>query len=301
VKCTLGVIGTGKMGSALVRGLVRAGALAADRITVCDADSPRAAALAQELGVVLAGTNGDVAAGSEYVLLAVKPGAIQGVLGEIAPALSRQQTVVSIAAGVTIARIRALVGEAGPAIIRVMPNTPALVGAGVLAVAAPGVEEDRKRGLVRLLEAVGTVVEVGEDMMDAVTGLSGSGPAFVFMMIEALAEGGVATGLPSGMAMRLAVETVAGAARLVQETGEHPETLKKAVASPGGTTEAGLAELERGGFGKLVASAVRAAAQRSRELSSGGASTSSASPPDGTAAPPVRQAQGRPRAESRGG
>jgi pyrroline-5-carboxylate reductase len=277
MKYTLGVIGTGKMGSALVRGLVKAGVLAAGRIAVCDADRPRAAALAAELGVVLGETNSDVAAGSEYVLLAVKPGAITGVLGEVAPALSRQQAVVSIAAGVTIGRLRAAAGAAGPAIIRVMPNTPALVGAGVLAVAAPGVEEDRKRGLARLLEAVGRVVEVEEELMDAVTGLSGSGPAFVFAMIEALAEGGVAAGLPSAMAMRLAVETVAGAAKLVQETGEHPGTLKEAVASPGGTTVAGLAELERGGFRALVASAVRAAARRAHELSAGGPSTNSGS------------------------
>ena len=267
---TLGVIGTGNMGAALVRGLVKTGALAADQIIVCDTDRPRAAALAKEMGVALGETNGEAAAGSEYVLLAVKPGAMVGVLGEIAPALSRQQTVVSIAAGVTIARIRAAIGDAGPAIIRVMPNTPALVGAGVLAVAAPGVEEDRTSGLVRLLGAAGMVVEVGEELMDAVTGLSGSGPAFVFVMIEALADGGVAAGLPSSIAMQLAVETVAGAAKLVQETGQHPGALKEAVASPGGTTVAGLAELERGGFRGLVASAVRAAAQRSRELAAGG-------------------------------
>jgi len=267
---TLGVIGTGNMGAALVRGLVKTGALAADQIIVCDADRPRAAALAKEMGVALGETNGEVAAVSQYVLLAVKPGAMAGVLGEIAPALSRQQTVVSIAAGVTIARIRAAIGDAGPAIIRVMPNTPALVGAGVLAVAAPGVEDDRKSGLVGLLGAAGMVVEVGEELMDAVTGLSGSGPAFVFVMIEALADGGVAAGLPSSIAMQLAVETVAGAAKLVQETGQHPGALKEAVASPGGTTVAGLAELERGGFRGLVASAVRAAAQRSRELAAGG-------------------------------
>lgn len=267
---TLGVIGTGKMGSALVRGLVKAGALAADRVVVCDAERPRAAALAEELGVALGETNGEVAAASEYLLLAVKPGGVAGVLEEIAPRLSRRQTVASIAAGVTIARMRASLGDAGPAVIRVMPNTPALVGAGVLAVAAPGVEEDRKSRLVRLLAAVGTVVEVEEELMDAVTGLSGSGPAFVFAMIEALAEGGMAAGLPGSMAMQLAVQTVAGAAKLVQQTGAHPEALKNAVASPGGTTVAGLAELERGGFRALVASAVRAAAQRSRELSGGG-------------------------------
>jgi len=270
MKHTLGIVGTGKMGSALVRGLVKAGALAADRIIVCDADRPRAAALAEELGVALAATNAEAAAASEYVLLAVKPGGIADVLEEIAAKLSPNQTVVSIAAGVTIARMRSALGKAGPAVIRVMPNTPALVGAGVLAVAAPEVKGERKQALLRLLGAVGMVVEVGEELMDAVTALSGSGPAFVFVMIEALAEGGMAAGLPGDTAMQLAVQTVAGAAKLVQETGEHPEALKNAVASPGGTTVAGLAELERGGFQTLVASAVQAAARRSRELSSGG-------------------------------
>lgn len=270
MKYTLGVIGAGNMGAALVRGIVKAGALPVDRIIVSDADSTRAAALAAELGVKHGKTNTEVASESEYVSLVVKPGIVPSVLGEIAPGMSPGQTLVSFATGVPIAKLRAGLGEVQPAVIRVMPNTPALVGAGAFALAAPGVPKDRRAGLVRLLGSVGQVVEVGDELMDAVTGLSGSGPAFVFVFIEALADGGVAAGLPRPIAQQLAVQTVAGAAKLVQETGQHPGALKDMVATPGGTTIAGLAELERGGFRGLVASAVRAAAQRAREISAGG-------------------------------
>ncbi len=266
MKYTLGVIGAGNMGAALVRGIVKAGALPTTQIVVTDADSARVAALSSELGVAQAKGNRELAAASESIVLAVKPGVVAGVLTEIAPDLTPKKTLVSIAAGVSIAKMRADLGQATPAVIRVMPNTPALVGAGVLALSAPRVPEERKAQLVALLGAVGQVVEVGEELMDAVTGLSGSGPAFVFVFIEALADGGVAAGLPRAIAQQLAVQTVAGAAKLVQETGQHPGALKDMVASPAGTTIAGLAELERGGFRGLVAGAVRAAAQRSREM-----------------------------------
>lgn len=268
-KFTLGVIGVGNMGGALVRGILRAEALSPDNIIVSDADGQRAAALADECGVARAERNVEAARSSEFVLLAVKPPTIAPVVEEIAQVLEKEQTVVSIAAGVPLRAIGKALTGAQPALARVMPNTPALVEAGMLAVAAPGLAADRLASLVRLLRSVGDVVEVGEHLMDAVTGLSGSGPAFVFVMIEALADGGVAAGLPRSIAQRLAVQTVAGAAKLVQETGQHPGSLKDAVASPGGTTIAGLAELERGGFRGLVASAVEAAAQRSRELSGG--------------------------------
>ncbi len=266
---SLGVIGVGNMGSALVRGIVEAGAVPAEKVIVADADAARASKLSGEVGVKQAASNSDVAADSEYVILAVKPKTVPQVLKEIAPVLHEDQTVVSIAAGVTLARIAEHLGECGPAIVRVMPNTPALVGAGVSAVAAPGVPADRVAVLNNLLRAVGEVVDVQEELMDAVTGLSGSGPAFVFVFIEALADGGVAVGLPRPLAQQLAVQTVSGAVRLVQETGQQPGALKDAVASPGGTTEAGLSQLADGGFQGLVERAVRAAAARSRELSQG--------------------------------
>ncbi len=148
-----------------------------------------------------------------------------------------------------------------------MPNTPALVGAGAFAVSAPDVPEERLDTLVRLLGALGQVVVVGEELMDAVTGLSGSGPAFVFVMIEAMADAGVAAGLPRVTAQLLAAQTVMGAAKMVLETGQHPAALKDAVASPGGTTIVGLAELEKGGFRAAMVAAIKAAAARSKQLS----------------------------------
>ena len=266
---TLGVIGAGQMGGALVRGMIRAGALPPGQIAVSDSEPGRAAGLAKEVGAKSATSNQSCAAESEYVLLAVKPAQVAGVLKEVAAELGPAQTLVSIAAGVTLARLRESLGKAGAAVVRVMPNTPALVGAGAFALAAPGVARQRVDKLKELLRPLGEVVEVGEEMMDAVTGLSGSGPAFVFVMIEAMADGGVSAGLPRPVAQQLAAQTVAGAAKMVLETGEHPGRLKDAVASPGGTTIAGLVELERGGFRAAVIAAVRAAAARAKELAGG--------------------------------
>lgn len=266
----LGVIGVGNMGAALVRGIVAAGALPPQQLAIADTDQAKVAALSAATGVQIAPGNTGLAANSDMVMLAVKPGLISEVLTDIASSLCSGQTLVSLAAGVSIRAINGVLGERGPKVVRVMPNTPALVGAGLLAMAAPDISPERRAELARVLGATGEVVEVGEELMDAVTGLSGSGPAFVFVMIEALADGGVAAGLPRPIALKLAIQTVLGAAKLVRETGQHPGALKDMVASPGGTTIAGLAELERGGFRGLVASAVRAAAARSRELSAGG-------------------------------
>ncbi|MBN1459345.1 MAG: pyrroline-5-carboxylate reductase [Armatimonadetes bacterium] len=268
-KYTLGVIGTGNMGSAFVRRVIGVSAVPADKVVLADADEQRVQALAQELGAQVADSNVDLASQSEYVLLAVKPGVVPSVLGEISGALTAEQTIVSFAAGVSLEKLGAGLGKSGPSLVRIMPNTPALVGAGVFAVAAPGVAQERVEKLEEMLRAAGEVVQVEEKLMDAITGLIGSGPAFVFVLIEALADGAVAAGLPRPMAQELAVQTVVGAGRLVQETGQHPAALKDAVASPGGTTIAGLAELERGGFRALAAAAVRAAAKRSEELAKG--------------------------------
>lgn len=262
----LGVIGAGNMGSALVRGIVRAGAVPPQQVIVADPEPGRADALARDLGVATAAGNRQAAEGSLYVVLAVKPGVVGPVLAEIAPVLEPDQTVVSIAAGVPLSRLRGALGSSSAALIRVMPNTPALVGAGAFGLSAPGVPPERTQELVQMLGAVGLVVEVDESQMDAVTGLSGSGPAFVFLLIEAMADGGVAAGLPRGTAQALAAQTVLGAAKMILETGQHPGALKDAVASPGGTTIAGLAELERGRFRSTVLSAVQAAAARAREL-----------------------------------
>lgn len=262
------VIGVGNMGSALVRGLVGRAGLAGRDVIAADADRARLQALAREVGIEAAASNRQAAEQSEAVVLAVKPGVLRSVAEEISPVLTPDQTVISIAAGVSCGRLQQWLGAARPALVRVMPNTPALVGAGAIAVApGPGLDAERLEGVARLLGALGDVVVVEEPLMDAVTGLSGSGPAFVFLMMEALADGGVAAGLPRPIAARLAAQTVLGAARLAMETGQHPGALKDMVASPAGTTVAGLAELERAGFRGAVISAVMAAARRARELS----------------------------------
>jgi pyrroline-5-carboxylate reductase len=270
-KFTLGVIGVGNMGAALVRGILRAGALPPQQITIADPDVGKTSALAGEFGMHVSADNARLVGSSEYVVIAVKPNTVGAVMKEISGSLASQQSLVSIAAGVTLSSLSGRLPQGiSPALIRVMPNTPALVGAGAMAVApGPGATEDRVEKLTQLLRALGEVVVVDETLMDAVTGLSGSGPAFVFVMVEALADAGVAAGLPRPVALKLAAQTVYGAGKLVVESGQHPGALKEMVASPGGTTIAGLAELEKAGFRGAVLSAVKAAANRSRELSRG--------------------------------
>src|SRR5574340_1160248 len=263
---TLGVIGVGNMGAALVRGVVRAGALSAERIVVADPAPGKAEELAAELGVRTAQANAALAGSSDYVALVVKPGMVPAVLRKIEPAVIGEQTVISFAAGVPLRALSQGLAKSKPGVIRVMPNTPALVGAGMFALAGEAAPE--KVEYVRgVLSQIGRVLVVEDSLMDAVTGLSGSGPAFVFVLIEALADGGVAAGLPRAMAQELAAQTVFGAAKMVLESGQHPGQLKDMVASPGGTTIAGLAVLEESNFRGALVRAVRAAAQRSRELS----------------------------------
>ena len=254
------------MGGALVRGFLAAGVRLAGDIIAADADSSRREALVRECGIRAASDNAAAAGAAQTIILAVKPAIISAVIAEIAPVLHAGQEVVSVAAGVPLRALQPAV-EAGCSVFRVMPNTPCLVRAGAIAVAAgPEVGEGARRRVLALLGAVGQVIEVRESLMDAVTGLSGSGPAYVFVFIEALADGGVAVGLPRATALQLAAQTVLGAARLLQETGKHPAALKDMVASPGGTTIAGLAALEEAGFRTAVIRAVQAAAKRSREL-----------------------------------
>jgi len=262
----MGLIGTGRMGSALVRGLLAAKILSADRIMANDIDQVALASLSRETGVRTTTDNALLTKSSDIILMAVKPDRIRPVLEEIKSALTDDHLLVSIAAGVPIRQIEEYSGGK-TRIIRVMPNTPALIGQGAAAF-SPGrraTPEDVE--CVRaILEAVGTAVELPEKHLDAVTGLSGSGPAFVFMVIEALADGGVKMGLPRSVAMQLAAQTVAGAAKMVLETKKHPGELKDQVASPGGTTIAGISQLERGGLRAALIEAVEAATKRSMEL-----------------------------------
>lgn len=254
------------MATALAKGFIQARLVGPDDIIASDPSEAACSAFAREVGGKTTAFNPDVVKFAEVLILAVKPGQVPGVLAGIREHLSEKHLLVSIAAGVPLAKLEA--GMGGNArVIRVMPNTPALVGASACAF-TPGSSALRAdvELVHKLLSAVGMAFEVKEVLLDAVTGLSGSGPAYVFLFIEALSDGGVAAGLPREIAMKLAAQTVLGAARMVLETGQHPGALKDMVASPGGTTIEGLHELEKGKLRGTVMSAVRAATEKSKRL-----------------------------------
>jgi pyrroline-5-carboxylate reductase len=203
---------------------------------------------------------------ADVIILCVKPQVMDEVLKEIESGLSEKQLVISIAAGISIKGIQAKIGQAIP-LVRAMPNTPAVIQEGVTALSGcRGLPTEHLNFAQSLFESVGKVVVVDESLMDAVTGLSGSGPAYVYLAIEALIDGGVRVGIPRNVAHILAVQTVLGSAKMVRETGEHPAVLKDRVTSPGGTTIAGLQRLEEGGLRATLIEAVEAATHRSREL-----------------------------------
>ena len=261
----IGFIGAGRMATALARGLA-AGPISADRIRACDCVASARKQFESETGASTVNSINEIVEQSDLIVLAVKPQQLPEVLNELRDVISGRHLVVSIAAGVRISTILESLGS-DCRLVRVMPNTPCLVGAGACAISAGGTASDKDTQTVeQLLSAVGVVVHVPEHLFDAVTGLSGSGPAYVFQIIEALSDGGVRGGLPREVATRLAAQTVLGAARMVLETGDHPGRLKDAVASPSGTTIAGLHALERGGLRGCLMDAVAAATERSREL-----------------------------------
>ena len=262
----IGFIGAGQMAKALAGGLVAAGLVKPEQITACD---PVAAAgesfLAKVPGAKLAPTNADVLRAADVIVLAVKPQNMPAVLSELVGHHTSSKLFVSIAAGVTLAKLEG--GLKTGRVIRVMPNTPALVGQGASAYAlGAAATADDGRLVSQLLSAVGQAHQVEEKLLDAVTGLSGSGPAFVYLVIEALTDGGVRMGLPRDVAAALAAQTVRGAGTMVVETGQHPAVLRDQVTSPGGTTIAGLAALEDRGLRSALIAAVEAATRRSQEL-----------------------------------
>lgn len=262
----IGLIGCGKMGGALLRGVCAALDGEALQITLCDAVPAAVKSLRDELPIQASGgTPAQAAADSDLVLLAVKPQDMPA-LCETLVQLKGTRLYLSIAAGVPLASLEAWLGGR-QRVIRAMPNTPALVGAGAAAFARGTLATDADAELARtVLGGVGTVDEVPEKLLDAVTGLSGSGPAYVYTVIEALADGGVLKGLPRAIALRLAAQTVLGAAKMVLDTGKHPAALRDEVTSPGGTTIAGLEQLESGGLRHALIQAVRAATERGAEL-----------------------------------
>lgn len=259
-------LGAGNMARALLRGCVLRAHIPPEQLAATDVMPEASARLASELGIRTFSTNAEACAWSTVIVLAVKPQVLPAVLPEIAPYVTPEQLVISIAAGVTAGRISAGLGG-HKRVVRAMPNTPALVGEGATAIAAgPGLSPEDLAEAETLFRSVGTVVRVGESAMNAVTGLSGSGPAYGFIAIEALADAGVRVGLPRDVALQLAAQTLLGASRLVLESGEHPARLKDMVTSPGGTTIAGVAALERAGYRSALISAVEAATARSEEL-----------------------------------
>jgi pyrroline-5-carboxylate reductase len=265
----IGFLGSGNMGEALVKGLVEARVVAADAISVSDTRDDRLADMDRRYGVRIVKSNVDLVRESDVVVLAVKPQIMATVLSEVASSLSRRHLVISVAAGMSTATLHKLVGK-DIRLIRVMPNTPALVREGATAIAkASGLEPGDLETAQEIFGAVGKVVVLDEVLMDAVTGLSGSGPAYVALVIESLADGGVKMGLVRTTAMTLATQTVLGAAKLLLETGTHPGQLKDMVSSPGGTSITGVAALEEGGIRTTFIKAVERATLRSRELGRG--------------------------------
>jgi pyrroline-5-carboxylate reductase len=263
---TIGFIGAGQMARALARGFVSAGLVGGEKLVAFDPVAAAASGFTAEVpGAEFAKSNADVASRSQVIFLAVKPQSMPAVMSELAGKIGGDKLLVSIAAGVTLTTLCERLQT--QRIIRVMPNTPALVGQGAAGYAlGPGATKEDGQLVGQLLNAVGKAFAVEEKLLDAVTGLSGSGPAFVYVMIEALSDGGVRMGLPREIATALAAQTVLGSAQMVLTTGEHPAALKDKVASPGGTTIAGLAALESQGLRGALIAAVEAATKRSQEL-----------------------------------
>ncbi|MBF0195678.1 MAG: pyrroline-5-carboxylate reductase [Magnetococcales bacterium] len=264
---TIAFIGGGNMAQALLKGLLDFGVVAGN-IKVCEPNLQKQKQIIQQYAVTVSGNSADVVTGVDAVLIAVKPGVVPLVLAEIAPLLDKDTLIISIAAGVSMATIAGEL-KSGQPIVRVMPNTPALIGAGISVIYADKELQEAKLELARqIMAAVGDVDEVADEaLLDGVTALSGSGPAYIYLIAEALSDGGVSCGLPRPLADKLAVKTLIGSARLIEESGEHPAVLKNQVTSPGGTTIAAVAQLERSGLRSALIDGVRAAWQRSVELS----------------------------------
>jgi pyrroline-5-carboxylate reductase len=261
-------IGGGNMTEALVSGLLKTGQVTAAQLIATDIRPERLDYLAQSFSIRVSSDNVRAVAGANITVLSVEPQILDDVLQALAPSLDPDTLILSVVAGYPLSRLgRVLARKAR--LVRAMPNTPSIVGRGATALAlSPDLPPQDVARATALFKSVGSVTVVEERLMDAVTGLSGSGPAYVFLIIEALADGGVKAGLPRPVAATLAAQTVLGAATMVLETGLHPAELKDRVASPGGTTIAGLHALEQGGLRAALISAVEAAAERSAELGS---------------------------------
>lgn len=265
-KFKLAFVGCGNMGEALIKGLLGKGFIRSQDMIAADASRQRLAHLQKTYSVEVTTDNREAISRGDVILLAVKPQIMEGVLQEIASDIDTSKLLISIAAGVSIEYIESFFKK-GVRLIRVMPNTPALVqeGASALSAGKKAKKEDMETAR-EIFEAVGKAVVVDEKLMDAVTGLSGSGPAYIFTILEALVDAGVKTGLPRQVSFDLALQTMLGSVKMVIETGEHPAKLKDMVTSPGGTTIAGLHVFEKEGLRGTLMNAVETATNRSREL-----------------------------------
>jgi len=274
MKKTIGCIGSGNMGPALMKGISKV--VDPECIYFCDLNLSRAKAAADSVGGKVYDSNTEAVKQADYLFLAIKPQVYKSVLEEIRPAVidrlsaekngGKSLTLISMVAGWPIAKIRSCLNLDVP-IVRIMPNTPALVSCALIAMStSPLFPVERIPEVETILSGAGLVDNLDEALMDSVTSLSGSGPAFVYIFIEALADGGVKAGLPRDKALRYAAQTVLGSAQMVKETGKHPGELKDMVTSPGGTTIAGIAALENGAFRGTVINAIEAAWRRSTEL-----------------------------------
>jgi pyrroline-5-carboxylate reductase len=263
---TIGMIGAGQMASALAAGFLRAGLVEKDRLLAADPAADARRRFAELTGAQVLEDNRAVLAEADVIILAVKPQQMAAVAEQLRGQVAPKQLVVSIAAGVRLHQLAEWLGSE-TRLVRVMPNTPSLVGQGASGYSLGAQATEADAALVQqLLEAVGLACRVPEPLLDAVTGLSGSGPAFIYTVIEALSDAGVRHGLPRTVAAPLAAQTVRGAAEMVLRTGEHPAVLRERVTSPGGTTIAGLEALEQTGLRGSLLAAVEAATERSREL-----------------------------------
>jgi pyrroline-5-carboxylate reductase len=263
---TVGFIGAGRMATALAQGLISAEFVSADRVIATDVVPAALASFAEQTGARVVESTSAVVNDSDVVFLAVKPQQMAHVLNGLSTLLEDRHLIISIAAGLPLSTYESALGT-NRRVIRVMPNTPCLVGACAAGFSTGGSATAEDSKLVEaMLETVGVAVQVEEKLLDAVTGLSGSGPAYVYQIIEAMSDGGVRVGLPRDIATKLAAQTVLGAATMVLETGQHPGALKDAVTSPGGTTIAGIHALEAGGLRGTLMDAVQAATERSKEL-----------------------------------
>lgn len=263
---TLGFIGAGKMAESIAKGAVRSGVLSPSRIKTAIHSNPARRTAFESIGITVLSSNDDVVRDSNVVVFSVKPQLLKDVVLKLKPLLTKDKLLVSVAAGIKLKDLQEWAGH--ERFIRVMPNTAATVGeaASVMSLGGAATEEDANL-ISQLFGSIGKIWKADDKYFDAITGLSGSGPAYIYLAIEALADGGVAAGLPRDLALSLASQTVLGAASMATQSGKHPGQLKDDVTSPGGTTIAGVHELEKAGFRGILMNAVVAAAKRSQELS----------------------------------